>query len=221
VGAACGGTPRPATVTALREPATTAAPRYPVPPRVGDLAIDAALFARFAEPVRREAEAAVRLRGDAAAKDALFVLAMLDALADRWPAAVAALDRIRAVEPDPVKAAMTGLSIRVGADARAHGGVTSDGYAAALERNLAALPFDRVRDELAMLRAMGQTFTPEVCRDLLDEAVGPHVRAGAIGFDDVGTVVFQRYAAVELSPVGAVIDRVLAAHGVGLPSGSR
>jgi hypothetical protein len=194
-----------------------AAPRYPVPQHAGDLVIDAAQFARFAAAVRRDAEAAVRHRGDAAAKDELFVLAMLDALDDHWPTAVGLLDRIRTVETDPVKAAMTGVSIRVGADARAHGGVSPEAYAAALERQLAALPIDRVRDELAMLRAMGQTFTPDVCRELVEESVGPHVRAGTIGFDDVQTIVFQRYAAVELSPVGAVIDRVLAAHGIGLP----
>jgi hypothetical protein len=200
----------------VREPASTAA-RYAVPARVGDLVVDAALFARFADPVRRDAEAAVRLRGDAGAKDELFVLAILDALDDRWPAAVASLDRIRAVEADPVKAAMTGLSIRVGADARAHGGATADAYAAALERALAGLPFDRVRDELAMLRAMAQAFTPEVCRGLVDESIGPHVRAGSVGFEDAATIVFQRYAAVVLAPVGAVIERVLAVHGVGLP----
>jgi hypothetical protein len=66
----------------VREPGS---PRYAVPSRVGDLVVDAAVFARFADPVRRDAEAA----------------------------AVVSLDRIRAVETDPVKAAMTGLSIPV------------------------------------------------------------------------------------------------------------
>jgi hypothetical protein len=148
------------------------------------------------------------------------VLAMLDALEDRWSAAVAKLDRIRAVEPDPVKALMTGLSIRIGAEARARGSASPDSYAGALERALSSLPLDQVRDELAMLRAMGQTFTPEVCRELVAEAIGPRVRDGTVGFDDARTIVFQRYAAVVLAPVGSVIDRVLAAHGIGLPSGS-
>jgi hypothetical protein len=208
----------PITSCALREAQMVV--RYPVPSAVGDLVIDEVLFSRFADPVRRDAEAMVRSRGDAAASDALFVLAMLDVLADHWPAAVAKLDRIRAVDPDPVKAVMTGLSIRVGADARAHGSSNFDGYAAALERALSSLPVDRVRDELAMLRAMGQTFTPDVCRDLVADAVGPHVRDGTVGFDDAQTIVFQRYAVVVLAPVGAVFDRVLADHGIGLPGGA-
>ena len=202
---------------ALAACGATTTQRYTVPAAVGDLVTDDAGFARFAEPVRHDAEAMVRARGDADAKDALFVLAMLDALADHWQAAVAKLERIRAVETDRVKAVMTGLSIRVGADARAHGGASPDSYAEALERGLAALPLDQVRDELAMLRAMGQTFAPEVCRRMVADSIGPHVHDGTIGFADAQTVVFQRYAAVILAPVGATIDRVLAAHGIGLP----
>jgi len=194
-------------------------PRYAVPANVGDLVIDDARFSQFAGAIRRDAEAEVRSHGDATARDALFVLAMLDALADHWPAAVAKLDRIRAVETDRAKAIMTGLSIRIGADARAHGGGTPESYAAALERVLATVPLDQVRDDLAMLRAMGKTFTPEVCRNMVADAVGPHVHDGTVDFTDAQTIVFQRYAAVILAPVGAVIDRGLAAHGIGLPAG--
>jgi len=203
---ACGGAPRPL-------------PRYTVPANVGDLVIDDARFSQFAGAVRRDAEAEVQSHGDAAARDPLFVLAMLDALEDHWPTAVAKLDRIRAVETDRVKAIMTGLSIRIGADARAHGGATPESYAAALERVLATVPLDQVRDDLAMLRAMGQTFTPDVCRKMVADAVGPHVHDGTVDFTDAQTIVFQRYAAVVLAPVGAVIDRGLAAHGIGLPAG--
>src|SRR3569833_3656352 len=78
---ACGGAPRPP-------------PRYTVPANVGDLVIDEARSSQFAGAVRRDAEAEVRSHGDAAAREPLFVLAMLDALEDHWPAAVAKLDRI-------------------------------------------------------------------------------------------------------------------------------
>src|SRR3569623_1790878 len=166
--------------------------RYTVPANVGDLVIDDARFSQFAGAVRRDAAAEVRSHGEAAARDALFVRAM---------------------------AIRTGLSIRIGADARAHGGATPESYAAALERVLATVPLDQVRDDLAMLRAMGQTFTPDVCRKMVAEAVGPHVHDGTVDFTDAQTIVFQRYAAVVLAPVGAVIDRGLAAHGIGLPAG--
>jgi hypothetical protein len=53
-----------------------------------------------------------------------------------------------------------------------------------------------------------------VCAQLIAEAVGPNVRAGAIGLDDAQAVVFQHYAVKRLVPVGATIDAVLGAHGI-------
>jgi hypothetical protein len=143
---------------------------------------------------------------------------MLDALDDRWADAVGELDRLRAVETDPKAKAMTGLSIRVWADARAHGGDTAEAFGAALERAVAALPVELVRADLGMLRAMGQAFTPAVCQQLVDAEVGPHVRAGAVtDLQDAWAIVFQRYAVKRLVQVGPTIDRVLGAHGIELP----
>src|SRR4051812_30996929 len=88
-------------------PAT--APAFHVPPDVGALVVDADAFARFAGEVRGQ----LARRGDT---DALFVLAMLDALDEHWSAAVVTLDRIAATEPDPNMRAMRGLTLRVWAD---------------------------------------------------------------------------------------------------------
>jgi hypothetical protein len=185
--------------------------RFAVPLQVGALVTDDAAFVGFARALRADVAAVLAAHPDDI--DHLFVLAMLEALDGRWPEAVARLDHIRAVEHDPRKQIMTGLSIRVWADARARGTSFRD----ALERIVSALPIDVVRDDLAMLRAMGQTFTPATCRQLVDESVGPHVHDATISFDDAQTVTFQRYAAVQLAGVGADIDAVLAAHGIGLP----
>ncbi len=143
-----------------------------------------------------------------------FLLAMLDALDDRWPDAIAELDRIRTLETDAHARLMTGLTIRVWADARAHGGDTSEAFRGALERAIATLPIDLVRDELSELRAMGQAFTPELCHELVDQAIGPRVQHGTISLDDAHGVIFQRYAVKRLVQVGPVIDTVLAAHGI-------
>ncbi|MEO8701295.1 MAG: hypothetical protein ABI867_14700 [Kofleriaceae bacterium] len=175
---------------------------YPVPVDVGQVVVDAGAFSRYAGAVRRDL--------DPANKDQLFVLAMLDALDDHWDAAVGKLDRIVAMQTDPNARIMTGLSIRVWADAKAHGG----DFEAALERGLAKLPIDQVRGELEMLRTMGQVFTAETCSQLIAGEVGPHVVDHGVPLADAGAIVFQRYAVVHLVPVGTIIDRVLGAHGV-------
>ncbi len=179
--------------------------RYPVPAQVGTLVADDRAFAAFARAVRADLDP----RADD--KEALFVLAVLDALDDHWAEAVAKIDRIAALETDPADKAMTGLTIRVWADALGGGG-TPEAFGAALERALAKLPLALVHDQLAMLRAMGQVFTPEVCRTLVDQGV--HPSGGTVSLVDAHTIAFQRYAAKRLAPVGAVIDRVLGAHGI-------
>lgn len=196
--------------------APPAAHRYPVPAAVGQLVVDDAAFAAFARAVRLdlEGELAHGVSEAAAVRKRRFVLAVLDALDERWPDAVAELDRIRAIEPDARAQVMTGLTIRIWADARDHGGDTGEAFRGALERALAALPIDLVKDSLSELRTMGQVFTPELCRQLVDQEVGPHVAHGTIALDDAHAVIFQRYAVKRLVPVGAVIDSVLAAHGI-------
>jgi hypothetical protein len=65
---------------------------------------------------------------------------------------------------------------------------------------------------------MGQAFTPEICRRLVNENVKPGA-SGALTPEQIHIVVFQRYAARRLAPVGKVIDEVLATRGVPLPTG--
>jgi hypothetical protein len=189
---------------------------YRVPADLGSLVVDDAAFAAFARELRSDLEAAVRgsaQRGEPW-KDRVFVLAMLDALDDHWPQAVARLDLIAANDDQPAAKVMRGLTIRIWADARASGGDTSEAFRAALERALATLPVDLVRDQLAVLRTMAQILSPASCRQLVDEEIGPEVKHGAVSFESAHAIVFQHYAAKRLTPVGPVIDAVLAAHGI-------
>jgi len=188
--------------------------RLSVPDDIGSLVIDDAAFTSFAIGLARDVD--VGLAQTPNDKDRLFVRAMLAALGDRWEVAVADLDRVRAIETDPRMKVMTGLSIRIWADAIGHGGDTPDSFRAALERSLATLPIALVHDDLAQLRAMGHTFTPEICRGLVGGAVRP-VR-GTVSFDDAQAIVFQRYAVKRLVAVGAILDEVLSAHGIELPT---
>jgi hypothetical protein len=191
-------------------------PRYRVPSDVGALVVDEAAFAAFARGVRGELDrelASGALRGEPL-NDRLFVLALLDALDDRWPDAVARLDRIAAAEADPLAKAMRGLTIRVWADARTRPGDRSAAFRSALEQAVAALPLDKLRPQLSALRTMAQVFTPEQCRQLVEQAVAPEIKDGTVALEHVHAIAFQRYAVKLLVPVGAIIDAVLAQHGV-------
>lgn len=209
---ACSAAPRPR----VDHPDQLPRHRYPVPADVGSLVVDAAAFGELARPLRATVERDLAdhdIRDPASLKDRLFVLALLDALDGRWPEALARIDRIAAIEVVPARKAMTGLTIRVWADARAHGG-TPEAFRAALERKLAAMPIELVRADLSMLRTMGQVFSPALCRRLVDDEIGPHLDGGAVSFTQAEAIAFQRYAVVHLVPVGKVIDEVLGARGI-------
>jgi hypothetical protein len=186
--------------------------RYPVPAEVGALVVDAEAFARFAAPLRREVEQ--DLAGELAVKprkDRLFTLALLDGVAGHWPEAVARLDQLVALETDPRQRAIVGFTIRV------WGAAAGDAarVPAALEQELAKLPLELVRADLGMLRAMVGTFTPEVCRALVNEHVKP--AGGTVSVEDAQTIAFQRYAVVRLVPVGAAFEAALAKRQIALP----
>jgi hypothetical protein len=61
---------------------------------------------------------------------------------------------------------------------------------------------------------MGQVFSPDTCRELVSKEIGPHVKDGALSFEQVQAIAFQRYAVVRLVPVGKAIDEVLGTHGI-------
>jgi hypothetical protein len=181
-----------------------------VPADVGSLVSNDAAFASFARSLRAQLDHDLPALTGEPLKDQLFTLSLLDALDNRWPAAVARLDQIAALETSPAAKAMRGLTIRIWADARAGDG----DFRAAMERQLAILPVELVRDQLAMLRTMAQVFTPELCRKLVTDEVGPKVRDGRVAFTEANAIAFQRYAVKLLVPVASTIDAVLAAHGI-------
>jgi hypothetical protein len=189
--------------------------RYHVPAEVGTLVIDAAAFAKFAAEVRPDLERESNAKDPEIAKARLFVLAMLEGLDEKWPAALALVDRVAALEAKSEDKAMTGLTLRVWIDV--HG--DAEKYRVAFDSRVHALPRDKLGDQLAMLRTMGKVFTPDVCRQLVNQEVSPHVRDGTVSIDEVHAIVFQRYAVVRLVPVGAQIDEALGALGIEALSG--
>jgi hypothetical protein len=202
----CGSTAAPRS-----RPAPTG--RYPVPTPVGSIVNDAAAFATFAAAVRPDVE---RDTGTVTAPETLqsrwFVIALLDALAGDYPASLAALDRVAALEKTAAQKAMVGLTIRVHADAGPD--ATPEAFRRALDARIATLPVAELGKELSTLRTLGQILSPAVCQKLVDDAIGPHVKAGTVDIEQAQALAFQRYAVVKLVPYGKIIDEVLAARGI-------
>ena len=140
----------------------------------------------------------------------LFDLAVLDALDGDWERADRRVREVMALEDEPAAKLMTGLTIRVWLVARRSSG-DSAAFRRALEEAVAAMPREVVRDQLAMLEAMGRVFSLEACRALVKQHIGPDAADGSIARDQASALVFQRYAVRHLAPVGAVIVDVLAA----------
>jgi hypothetical protein len=140
------------------------------------------------------------------------VIALLDALDDRYDAALGALDRVASFETSAAQKAMVGLTIRVHADAGV--GATPAAFRAALDARIDTLPVAELGAELSMLRTLGQVLTPAVCQQLVEGAVAPAVKDGTVDMEQVHALVFQRYAVVRLVPYGKVIDEALAARGI-------
>jgi hypothetical protein len=207
--AACGSAPAPS------QPAAPAAPagRYPVPTPVGSIVNDAAAFATFAAAVRPDVERDTGTVTDPVAlQSRWFVIALLDALDDRYDASLAALDRVASFEKTAARKAMVGLTIRVHADAGV--GATAAAFRAALDARIDTLPVAELGAELSTLRTLGQVLTPDMCQQLVEGAVGPAVKDGSVDIEQVEALVFQRYAVVKLVPFGKVIDEALAAHAI-------
>ncbi len=203
VGACSSASPRPV-------PAATQPARYPVPAEVGSIVVDEAAFAAFAAAVRPDLERESSSKDPEVAKARLFVLAMLDALDEKWDSSLVYLDKVRDLETTPEDKLMTGLTLRVWID------VAGDAskYRVAFESRATKLPRDRLVEPLAMLRTMGQVFTPDVCRQLVNQEVSPHVEDNTVDIEQAHAIVFQRYAVVRLVPVGTDIDAVLESLGV-------
>jgi hypothetical protein len=209
--AACSAPQSPSPATAPL--AAPTAGRYPVPTPVGSIVNDAAAFASFAAAVRPDVERDTRtVTAPEALQSRWFVIALLDALAGDYPASLAALDRVAALEKTAAQKAMVGLTIRVHADAGPD--ATPEAFRRALDARIATLPVAELGKELSTLRTLGQILSPAVCQKLVDDAIGPHVKAGTVDIEQAQALAFQRYAIVKLVPYGKVIDEVLAARGI-------
>ncbi|HEY4057757.1 MAG TPA: hypothetical protein VGM39_14180 [Kofleriaceae bacterium] len=193
--------------------AQTSGGSYPVPTPIAKIVTDDASFAAFAKAIRPDLEAGTSDKDPSVAKERLFVLAMLDALDNKWDEAIDTLDKAAALMPDAVGKQMLGLTIRVWSDARSDS--SPDAFQAAFDARLSAMKLDKIGDELVVLRTMSQSLTSvDMCAQQVAQEVGPHVASGNVGLDDAHAIVFMRYAALRIVPVRLAIDATLGKHGI-------
>jgi hypothetical protein len=186
---------------------------YRVPPEPGKLVVDAAAFAELAKQMRADLErdlADYDIRDKAIVKDHLFHLAILDALDGKWSAATERLDRASALEEKPALRIMMGLTIRVWAAAIAAGHDDATGFREALEKKLASMPIDVVREELRQLVTIAGLVTPQFSQSIIDLQMGPVARQkGTVTLEDAQGILFQRWLYLRLIPVAPAIPEVV------------
>jgi len=185
---------------------------YRVSPEPGRLVVDAAAFSELARVLRADLEhdlATYDIRDVEITKDHLFNLAILDALDGKWDSANARLDRASALEQKPAQRAMMGLTIRVWAAAIAAGRDDATGFREALEKKLASMNIELVRDELRQLVTLSGLVTPQFCQGVVDLQIGPSARKGPISLDEAEGILFQRWMYLRVIPVAPSIPEVV------------
>ena len=174
--------------------------------------VDAAAFGELARVLRADLEhdlLTYDIRDQEIVKDHLFNLAILDALDAKWDSAIARLDKAAALEPKPALKHMMGLTIRVWAAAIAAGRDDATGFREALEKKLASMPIDLVRDELRQLVTLAGLVTPQFCQGVVNLQIGPSARKGPISLDEAEGILFQRWMYLRLIPVAPSIPEVV------------
>jgi hypothetical protein len=182
---------------------------YRVPPQPGRLVVDAAAFGELARLMRADLEhdlAVFDIRDPAVQKNHLFNLAMLDALDGKWDSAIVRLDRATALETIPAQKHMMGLTIRVWAAAITAGRDDATGFREALEKKLAKMPLELVREDLRQFVTIAGLVTPQFCQQTVELQIG---RKSTIALEEAQGVVLQRWLYLRLIPVAPSIPEVV------------
>jgi subtilisin family serine protease len=211
--AAVGATP-PAAAAKPRIEKAADLPRfsYPVSGKVEDIVRSAERFAPFAAAVRRDVEsvlAGYEIPDHATERDLLTLLALLDFLDGRYDAALSRADAIRALEDKPADQLLSGLRLRVMAQAaKSSGGPTAPGYPQAVADGLMAalkpMPFAVIANDVRELKAGAEVGGEGRVIGRLREVVQPIAdRSGALSSDFAQMMIGARYTLVATLPLKA------------------
>jgi subtilisin family serine protease len=166
-------------------------------------------FAPFAALIRRDVESVLDGYeiGDKATQRALISqLAILDFLDGRYDAALARAEEIRALQDKPADKLLSGLRLRVMAQAAKAGGRDGEAYARAVSNRLKAeldpLPFAVIANDIRELKAGAELIGEALILGRVREVMQPIAsRTGVLSSEFAPEIVNARFALVALLPL--------------------
>jgi subtilisin family serine protease len=194
---------------------------YRVDGKVEDMVRDDAKFKAFAAQVKRDFEsvlAGYEIPDKAVERGYLATLAQIDYLDGRYDAALARLERMKALEEKPADKLLSGITMRtlIGAERKA-GSRSTDAYrqevARRLRADLDAMPYAVVQNDVREIKASAEIVSEPLVLGGLRERLQPIVdKSGALSSDFAPAVVGARYRLTSTIPAQQPIVAALAGY---------
>ena len=186
---------------------------YKLDAKVEDVARSADKFAPFAAQLRRDTEsvlAGYELADKATQRDLLGVLAALDFLDGQYDRSIARSEQIRALQEKPADKLLSGLRLRVMAQAAKAHGLGTPAYARAvgeaIARELAPMPRPLIENGIKEAKAGIETLGEGRLIGRLREVVQPIVDTnGSLSSDFAPGLANIRFALVAVLPLKQVL----------------
>jgi hypothetical protein len=193
---------------------------YRVSGRLEDIVRQPERFAPFAAQVRRDIDkvlAGYEIADRATQRDLITMLALLDFLDGRYESALARAEQVRRLQDKPADQLMSGLRLRVMSQAAMKHGRDTGAYrqavAEGLARELAAMPFTLVSNDVRELKAgaelAGEALILGPVRDVMQPIAD---QSGVISAELAQGLVGRRYALVAMLPLKQTFIDAFSAH---------
>ncbi|MFO1271114.1 MAG: S8 family serine peptidase [Rubrivivax sp.] len=200
---------------------------YPVSGKLEDIVRQPERFAPLAAALRRDAESVLEgyeIADKSTRRGLLGQLAVLDFLDGRWDAAVARAEEARALEDKPAEKLLSGLRLRVMAQAaKATGAAGGEAFAKAvaegLRQALEPLPFETIANDVRELKLRSEIASEALVLGSVREVMQPIAsRTGTLSSEFAPGLVNARFALQALLPLkqtfAATFSAYLDAHKV-------
>ena len=194
---------------------------YRIDGKVEDVVRDDAKFKAFAAQVKRDFESVLaryEIPDKSVERGYLATLAQIDYLDGNHDAALARLDRLKALEEKPADKLLSGVTMRtlIGAEQKT-GGRGTDAWrkevARRLRADLDAMPYAVVQNDVRELKASAEIVSEPLVLGGLRERLQPIVdKSGALSSDFAPAVVSARYRLTSTIPVKQPIVDALAGY---------
>ena len=182
---------------------------YQVSGKLEDIVRSPERFAPFAAAIRRDTESVLDgydIPDKATKRGLINQIAILDFLDGRYDASLARAEEIRTLQEKPADKLLSGLRLRVMAEAAKAGGREGDAYARAVGQRLKAeldpLPFPVVANDIRELKASAELIGEALVLGKVREVMQPIAsRTGELSSEFAPGIVNARFALVAVLPL--------------------